>query len=38
VGLPDDESFLGLVYLGHPCQDKEPPQREPSEKYVTYLA
>jgi nitroreductase len=38
VNIPDDERILGLVYLGHPCQDKPPPQREPSEKYVTYLA
>jgi nitroreductase len=38
VNLPDDERILGLVYLGHPCQDKPAPQREPSEKYVTYLA
>jgi nitroreductase len=38
VNIPEDERILGLVYLGHPCQDKPPPQREPSEKYVTYLA
>ncbi|MEA2469313.1 MAG: hypothetical protein QOE38_311 [Thermoleophilaceae bacterium] len=37
AGVPPDEKVLGLVYLGHPCQDREPPQREPSEKYVTYL-
>src|SRR3954468_2777914 len=35
--VPADEKVLGLVYLGHPCQDKPAPQREPSEKYVTYL-
>jgi nitroreductase len=38
VEIPPDERILGLVYLGHPCQDKPPPAREPSEKYVTYLA
>jgi nitroreductase len=38
VGVPDDEKVLGLVYLGHPCQDKAPPERQPSGEYVTYLA
>ncbi len=38
VGVPDDERILGLVYLGHPCQDKQPPERQPSADYVTYLA
>jgi nitroreductase len=38
VQIPDEERILGLIYLGHPCQDKRPPEREPSEKYVTYLA
>ena len=37
VGVPDDEKVLGLVYLGHPCQDKAPPERAPSDEYVTYL-
>jgi nitroreductase len=37
VGVPADERILGLIYLGHPCQDKPAPEREPSEKYVTYL-
>jgi nitroreductase len=38
VGVPDDERVLGLVYLGHPCQDRQPPARRPSGEYVTYLA
>jgi nitroreductase len=38
VGVPEDEKVLGLVYLGHPCQDKAPPERAPSDEYVTYLA
>lgn len=37
VQVPDDEKVLGLVYLGHPCQDKAPPDRAPTEEYVTYL-
>jgi nitroreductase len=37
VGIPADEKVLGLVYLGHPCQDKAPPERAPSDEYVTYL-
>jgi nitroreductase len=38
VGIPGGEQVLGLVYLGHPCQDREPPARAPSAEYVTYLA
>jgi nitroreductase len=38
VGVPEGEHVLGLVYLGHPCQEKEPPARRPSDEYVTYLA
>jgi nitroreductase len=38
LGIPDGEHVLGLVYLGHPCQDKAPPERAPSGDYVTYLA
>jgi len=38
VDVPPDEKVLGLVYLGHPCQDKPPPPRAPSDEYVTYLA
>ncbi|MEA2438841.1 MAG: hypothetical protein QOH76_265 [Thermoleophilaceae bacterium] len=37
VGVPADEQILGLIYLGHPCQDKQPPPRQPSGEYVTYL-
>jgi nitroreductase len=37
VGIPDEEKVLGLVYLGHPCQDKAPPERAPSDEYVTFL-
>ena len=38
LGIPGDERVLGLIYLGHPCQDKSPPERAPSGEYVTYLA
>ena len=38
VGVPADERILGLVYLGHPCQDKTPPERQSPDEYVTYLA
>ena len=36
--IPDDERVLGLIYLGHPCQDKQPPERAPSDEYVTFLS
>ena len=38
LGIPDDERVLGLIYLGHPCQEKQPPARAPSGEYVTFLA
>jgi len=38
AGLGEDERLLGLIYLGWPCQDKEPPERLPPGDYVTYLA
>lgn len=37
VGLGDDERFVALIYLGHPVQDKPPPEREPVEAIVKYL-
>jgi nitroreductase len=38
VGVPDTEHVLGLLHLGPPRQEKEPPARAPSAEYVTYLA
>jgi nitroreductase len=38
VGIPAGERVLGLIHLGRPRQDKQPPQRAPSGEYVTYLA
>jgi nitroreductase len=37
VGLADDERFLGLVHLGRPRQEKQPPERAPAGDFVTYL-
>src|SRR3954449_2696394 len=37
AGLEDDEHFIALLHLGHPRQDKEPPERAPAGEYVTFL-
>ncbi len=37
VGLPDAERFVGLLHLGPPRQEKEPPPRPPVEQTTTYL-
>ena len=37
VGLPDGEHFVGLLHLGRPRQEKEPPPRAAPGDYVTYL-
>jgi nitroreductase len=37
VGIPDNERVLGLIHLGPPRQDKEPPERLPAGEYVTFL-
>jgi nitroreductase len=37
VGIPDTERVLGLIHLGPPRQDKEPPERLPTGDYVTFL-
>ncbi len=37
VGVPDGEHVLGLVHLGRPRQVREPPERAPTNQYVTYL-
>jgi nitroreductase len=37
VGLPDGERFVGLLHLGRPRQEKEPPERPPVEQTTTYL-
>ena len=38
VGVGADERVLGLVHLGYGRQERHPPERAPSEDYVTYLA
>ena len=37
AGIPEDERFVALLHLGHPRQEKEPPERAPAGHYVTYL-
>jgi nitroreductase len=38
VGLPDSERFVGLLHLGRPRQEKEPPERPPIEQSTEFLA
>jgi nitroreductase len=38
LGIAPDERFVGLVHLGRPRQDKEPPERAPVAEIVEYLA
>jgi nitroreductase len=37
TGVPADERVLGLIHLGPPRQEKEPPERLPPGDYVTFL-
>jgi nitroreductase len=37
VGLPDAERFVGLLHLGRPRQEKEPPERPPVEQTTVFL-
>ena len=37
VGVPEGERVLGLIHLGSPRQDKEPPERLPPGDFVTFL-
>jgi nitroreductase len=37
VGLSEDERVLGLLHLGPPRQEKEPPERLPPRDFVTFL-
>ena len=37
LGIPDDEHVLGLIHLGPPRQEREPPERLPPAGYVSYL-
>jgi nitroreductase len=37
IGLPDDERFVGLLHLGRPRQEKQPPERPPVEQATVFL-
>jgi nitroreductase len=37
IGLGDDERFVALIHLGPPRQERDAPERDPSESYVEYL-
>lgn len=37
VGMPEGERFVGLLHLGRPRQEKEPPERPPVAQTTTYL-
>lgn len=37
VGLPDSERFVGLLHLGRPRQEKDPPPRPPVEQTTVFL-
>jgi nitroreductase len=37
VGLPEEERFVGLLHLGHPRQEKPPPERPGADQTTTYL-
>ena len=37
VGLPEGERFVGLLHLGHPRQEKPPPERPGADRTTTYL-
>jgi nitroreductase len=37
IGLPSDERFVGLLYLGRALQSAEPPERVALERYAQFL-
>ena len=37
VGLPQEERFVGLLHLGHPRQEKPPPERPGTDRTISYL-
>jgi nitroreductase len=37
VGIPPNERFVGLLHLGHAKQTSATPEREPPERYVSFL-
>jgi nitroreductase len=38
VGLPDEERFVGLLHLGRPRQERQPPPRPPLDQTTAFLA
>jgi nitroreductase len=38
VGIAEDERFVGLLHLGGPRQEKQPPERPPVEQTTVFLA
>ena len=38
LGIPDSERFVGLIHLGFPRQQKEPPERLAPEQVVRFLS
>ena len=36
VGIPPEETPVGLLYLGEPVQEQRAPEREPAEAFVLY--
>jgi nitroreductase len=38
LGIPEDESPVGLLYLGIPVQEQRTPERAPVEEILTFLA
>ena len=37
LGVPGDEAIVGLLHLGLPRQEREPPERLPPGDFVTFL-
>lgn len=37
LGIPETERFVALLHLGPPRQDKEPPERAPTDDVVRHL-
>src|ERR687885_1722544 len=37
LGVPDDEQIIGLLHLGPPRQERQPPERAPTGDVVTFL-
>jgi nitroreductase len=37
IGLSEEERFVALLHLGHPRQEKPPPERPGADRTITYL-